>query len=187
MAEKQLNIRLSDEAKAKFDEAVKSSGLTQAEFLSQMLVLAESQDVKALVPEVATDIDSVEAHLNSIRDAYIASVKRYTNAYDIAADKVRSQLEALGTLTSENQRLTAENKEVSIRLAERDAELSRIKEEFAKIKAAANDAEKLKEELLETKEQLLELREKHQGDLEAMRQAHQSELIEALVKAMKEK
>ena len=57
MADKQLNMRISDETRAMFDELVKSSGMTQAEYFASLLQGAKTEEIKALVPDSAEEID----------------------------------------------------------------------------------------------------------------------------------
>jgi len=186
MAEKQLNMRISEDLKAQFDEAVKASGMSQADYFAMLMSTVSADELKAMVPEIATEIDAVRAHLDSVMDAYKMAVKRSTEAYEIASDKVRGQLEALGTLTNDNKRLTEENKQLSLDLASARDEIKRLSDELAKAQAIASETEDMRTQLTEAREKIVTMREQHQEAIDRERRESHEELMDALVKVFRE-
>lgn len=186
MAEKQLNMRLSEETRAMFDELVKSSGMTQAEYFASLLQGAKTEELKALVPDSAEEIDELDEKLARVRELYMMAVKRSTEAYEVASFKVKGQLEQLAAAMEENKQLKAlkaENERLEQELAEAQKKAA---EAMAEAQAKAAEADDLRKQLTEMREQLLKLREQHADEMAEERKAHQDELIASIVRVMQE-
>lgn len=168
----QLSMRIDDELRDKFAKLAEENGMSQPQMFAQLMAQAETDELKAMVPEIATEIDAVRTHLNSVMDAYTMAVKRSTEAYEIAADKVRGQLEAMGTLTSENKRLSEENRQLAADMEAAKAEAGRVSQELAEAQAKAAEADDLRKQLVEVREQVLTLREQHAEEMAEERKAH---------------
>lgn len=192
----QLSMRIDDELRDKFAKLAEENGMSQPQMFAQLMAQAETDELKAMVPEIATEIDAVRTHLNSVMDAYTMAVKRSTEAYEIAADKVRGQLEAMGTLTSENKRLSEENRQLAADVEAAKAETGRLEQELAEAQkkaaealaeAQARDAEAddLKRQLTEAREQILSLREQHAAELEKAKSESAKQIAEAREQLLK--
>lgn len=192
----QLSMRIDDELRDKFAKLAEENGMSQPQMFAQLMAQAKTDELKAMVPEIATEIDAVRTHLNSVMDAYTMAVKRSTEAYEIAADKVRGQLEAMGTLTSENKRLSEENRQLAADVEAAKAETGRLEQELAKAQAKAAEAlaeaqakaaeaDDLRKQLTEAREQYLKLSElrttemaQHAEEMAGLREQHAAELAE---------
>ena len=168
MADKQLNMRLSEETRAMFDELVKSSGMTQAEYFASLLQGAKTEELKALVPNSAEEIDELDGKLARVRELYMIAVKRSSEAYEVASYKVKGQLEQLAAAMAENKQLKTLK-----------AENERLSSELETAKAQAADADDLRNRLVEVREQILTLRVQHTDELEKAK----AESIQQLAKA----
>lgn len=180
MTDKQLNIRLPEDLKAKFDELAKSSGLKQGELFAMLLDLADKDALKALVPDAATDIDAFDAHVHALRDAYVAAIMRAKDAYTIASDKVRSELNAFAALTQQNQQMQVENRTLSQNLEDAKNEIARLKFDLSRAQMASNDTTTLKQQIVNLREQIVTLREEHAAELEKVRAEGFAQLLEVL-------
>ena len=180
MTDKQLNIRLPEDLKAKFDELAKSSGLKQGELFAMLLDLADKDALKALVPDAATDIDAFDAHVHALRDAYVAAIMRAKDAYTIASDKVRSELNAFAALTQQNQQMQIENRTLSQNLEDAKNEIARLKFDLSRAQMASNDTTTLKQQIVNLREQIVTLREEHAAELEKVRAEGFAQLLEVL-------
>ena len=180
MTDKQLNIRLPEDLKAKFDELAKSSGLKQGELFAMLLDLADKDALKALVPDAATDIDAFDAHVHALRDAYVAAIMRAKDAYTIASDKVRNELNAFGALTQQNQQMQVENRTLSQNLEDAKNEIARLKCDLSRAQMASNDTTTLKQQIVNLREQIVTLREEHAAELEKVRAEGFAQLLEVL-------
>lgn len=168
MADKQLNMRLSEETRAMFNELVKSSGMTQAEYFASLLQGAKTEELKALVPDSAEEIDELDEKLARVRELYMTAIKRSSEAYEIASFKVKGQLDQLASTMEENKQLKALK-----------AENERLSSELETAKAQAADADDLRNRLVEVREQILTLRVQHTDELEKAK----AESIQQLAKA----
>jgi hypothetical protein len=180
MTDKQLNIRLPEDLKAKFDELAKSSGLKQGELFAMLLDLADKDALKALVPDAATDIDAFDAHVHALRDAYVAAIMRAKDAYTIASDKVRSELNAFAALTQQNQQMQVENRTLSQNLEDAKNEIAHLKFDLSRAQMASNDTTTLKQQIVNLREQIVTLREEHAAELEKVRAEGFAQLLEVL-------
>ncbi len=180
MTDKQLNIRLPEDLKAKFDELAKSSGLKQGELFAMLLDLADKDALKALVPDAATDIDAFDAHVHALQDAYVAAIMRAKDAYTIASDKVRSELNAFAALTQQNQQMQVENRTLSQNLEDAKNEIARLKFDLSRAQMASNDTTTLKQQIVNLREQIVTLREEHAAELEKVRAEGFAQLLEVL-------
>lgn len=204
LAEKQLNMRISEETRAMFDELVKSSGMTQAEYFASLLQGAKTEELKALVPDSAGEIDELDEKLARVRELYMMAVKRSTEAYEVASFKVKGQLEQLAAAMEENKQLKAlkaENERLEQELAQAQAkaaeaddlrkQLTEMREQILSLREQhAAELEKAKTEsakqIAEAREQLLKLREQHAEEMAEERKVHQDELIASIVRVMQE-
>ena len=175
MADKQLNMRLSEETRAMFDELVKSSGMTQAEYFASLLQGAKTEELKALVPNSAEEIDELDGKLARVRELYMMAVKRSTEAYEVASFKVKGQLEQLAAAMEENKQLKTLK-----------AENERLSGELETAKAQAAEADDLRKRLVEAREQLLTLREQHTDELEKAKAESAKQLNEARERGLAE-
>lgn len=175
MADKQLNMRLSEETRAMFDELVKSSGMTQAEYFASLLQGAKTEELKALVPNSAEEIDELEGKLARVRELYMIAVKRSSEAYEVASYKVKDQLEQLAAAMAENKQLKTLK-----------AENERLSGELETAKAQAAEADGLRNRLAEAREQLLTLREQHTDELEKAKAESAKQLNEARERGLAE-
>jgi predicted RNase H-like nuclease (RuvC/YqgF family) len=180
MTDKQLNIRLPEDLKAKFDELAKSSGLKQGELFAMLLDLADKDALKALVPDAATDIDAFDAHVHALRDAYVAAIMRAKDAYTIASDKVRNELNTFAALTQQNQQMQVENLTLSKKLKDAKNEIARLKIDLASAQVITNDATTMKQQIVNLREQIVTLREEHAAELEKVRAEGFAQLLEVL-------
>jgi len=167
MADKQLNMRLSEETRAMFDELVKSSGMTQAEYFASLLQGAKTEELKALVPNSAEEIDELDGKLARVRELYMIAVKRSSEAYEVASYKVKGQLEQLAAAMAENKQLKTLK-----------AENERLSGELETAKAQAAEANDLRKRLVEAREQILSLREQHADELEKARAEGFAQIME---------
>lgn len=175
MADKQLNMRLSEETRAMFDELVKSSGMTQAEYFASLLQGAKTEELKALVPNSAEEIDELDEKLVRVRELYMIAVKRSSEAYEVASFKVKGQLEQLAAAMEENKQLKALK-----------AENERLSGELETAKAQTAEADDLRNRLVEAREQLLTLREQHTDELEKAKAESAKQLNEARERGLAE-
>lgn len=175
MADKQLNMRLSEETRAMFDELVKSSGMTQAEYFASLLQGAKTEELKALVPDSAGEIDELDEKLARVRELYMMAVKRSSEAYEVASYKVKDQLEQLAAAMAENKQLKTLK-----------AENERLSGELETAKAQAAEADGLRNRLAEAREQLLTLREQHTDELEKAKAESANQLNEARERGLAE-
>ena len=171
----QLSMRIDDELRDKFAKLAEENGMSQPQMFAQLMAQAETDELKAMVPEIATEIDAVRTHLNSVMDAYTMAVKRSTEAYEIAADKVRGQLGLLAAAMEENKQLKALK-----------AENERLEQELAEAQAKAAEADALRKQLTEAREQYLKLSElrttemaQHAEEMADLRDRHADELKKA--------
>lgn len=167
MADKQLNMRLSEETRAMFDELVKSSGMTQAEYFASLLQGAKTEELKAMVPDAAEEIDELDEKLARVRELYMIAVKQSQEAYEVASFKVKGQLEQLAAAMEENRQLKALK-----------AENERLSRELEAAKAQAVEADALRKQLIEAREQILSLREQHADELEKARAEGFAQIME---------
>jgi len=175
MADKQLNMRLSEETRAMFDELVKSSGMTQAEYFARLLQGAKTEELKALVPQSAEEIDELDEKLARVRELYMVAIKRSSEAYEIASYKVKGQLEQLAAAMAENKQLKTLK-----------AENERLSSELETAKAQTAEADDLRNRLVEAREQLLTLREQHTDELEKAKAESAKQLNEARERGLAE-
>jgi len=175
MADKQLNMRLSEETRAMFDELVKSSGMTQAEYFARLLQGAKTEELKALVPQSAEEIDELDEKLARVRELYMIAIKRSSEAYEIASYKVKGQLEQLAAAMAENKQLKTLK-----------AENERLSSELETAKAQTAEADDLRNRLVEAREQLLTLREQHTDELEKAKAESAKQLNEARERGLAE-
>jgi len=175
MADKQLNMRLSEETRAMFDELVKSSGMTQAEYFASLLQGAKTEELKALVPNSAEEIDELDGKLARVRELYMIAVKRSSEAYEVASYKVKGQLEQLAAAMAENKQLKTLK-----------AENERLSSELETAKAQTAEADDLRNRLVEAREQLLTLREQHTDELEKAKAESAKQLNEARERGLAE-
>ena len=175
MADKQLNMRLSEETRAMFDELVKSSGMTQAEYFARLLQGAKTEELKALVPQSAEESDELDEKLSRVRELYMIAIKRSSEAYEIASYKVKGQLEQLAAAMAENKQLKTLK-----------AENERLSSELETAKAQTAEADDLRNRLVEAREQLLTLREQHTDELEKAKAESAKQLNEARERGLAE-
>ena len=145
-----------------------------------LLDLADKDALKALVPDAATDIDAFDAHVHALRDAYVAAIMRAKDAYTIASDKVRSELNAFAALTQQNQQMQVENRTLSQNLKDAKNEIARLKIDLGRAQVASNDTTTLKQQIVNLREQIVTLREEHAAELEKVRAESFSQLLEVL-------
>jgi predicted RNase H-like nuclease (RuvC/YqgF family) len=105
---------------------------------------------------------------------------RAKDAYTIASDKVRSELNAFAALTQQNQQMQVENLTLSKKLKDAKNEIARLKIDLASAQVITNDATTMKQQIVNLREQIVTLREEHAAELEKVRAESFSQLLEVL-------
>ena len=180
MSEKtQKNMRLSASTRDRFDAICRDAGKTPDAVLTELLAYAEVDRLKAMVPDAATDVDAFDAHIDAIRDVYHAAIQRSADAYDIAAEKVRSRLDSLASLVPENHRLQDESKQLKQELDDVRTENRRLAADLAAATAAGSEAEELRAQVTQLREQMVSLREQHAVEVSQLQDDLRSARTEA--------
>lgn len=211
----QLSMRIEDDLRDAFAKLADENKLSQPQMFAKMMEVIGKEELKHAVPDAATELDEVEAAVHKVLDLHRAAVQRANDAYEIARDKVRQELDQLAATVKENQELRETDKALREQLAavtqERDeatkaleadveaakAEAGRISQELAEAQkkaaealaeaqARAAEADDLKRQLTEAREQILSLREQHAAELEKVRAEGFAQIIE-YVKAQQSK
>ena len=168
----QLSMRVDDELRDRFAKLADENKLSQPAMFAKMMEVIGKEELKQAVPDAATELDEVEAAVHKVLDLHRAAVQRANDAYEIARDRVRSELDQLAATVKENREL----READKALREQLAAVTQERDEATKaLEAARAEVERLKAELQGTKEELTETQKSQYSDL-----------MESLVRVMQE-
>ena len=167
--QKQLNLRPSESEREVFNKMASRLGLTQTELFCKLLADAQTDELKASVPDLADEIDAVNAHLTAIGTAFEASVSRYKNADAIAASKVRKQLEVLASEAEDAKELRSENETLKETMEALRAENARLTSELSQITETVDEVSDLKNEIIRLREELIGIKEEHAVEIQKIR------------------
>lgn len=143
----QQNFVVSEELDEKIRSAAQKQGLSVAAFLRAAASKAIVDDFKSVIPDQADDIDIFETNLENIRVSYQQALKASKDAYEIAANKVRGELQALENLTQRNSELEAQRLSDQEKIAELQKQLEAAGKDLERVKDLQDENKKLRADL----------------------------------------
>ena len=166
---KQMNTLVPGDLYQAIKDYCTSHNIQISAFVEMATTEYIKDDIRHAVPAQATAMDQFSTYLNNIKDAYYAALQASAVAYDVAANKVRHQLDTLQATVAKNQELEDRIKEQSkmyadLRLQKQDMEakikdkddiIEQLKRDLASSASAASAAEAAEEE---AKEELMAAR-----------------------------
>lgn len=176
--QKQLNLRPSESEREVFNKMASRLGLTQSELFSKLLSNAQTDELKVSVPDLADEIDAVNAHITAIRTAYEASVSRYKDADAAAAEKVRNQLLVLSREAQAAKELRTENAELKESMETLRAENARLTSELSQITETTDEVSQLRDENMRLREELISIKEVHESEIKKVRDEEFAKLMQ---------
>jgi|GEM_PF-3715756 len=134
------SVRLGEVEREKLNRFVSESGLSNKDFISDLISMYEMQKAKTAEPVFAEDIKELETVTRRMNAIYVNMVERVNSMMMESAEQVKSEKEVyekkLAELSAENQRLKSE-----LEISER--ERAQLEERAEKLEAVAADARAL--------------------------------------------
>lgn len=187
--DKQLTTNISSKEYEEVRAYCETKGISLAALVRTGISSAMLSDYKKIVPDHADEIDDVRMKMDFIMDAYRSALERANDAYDIAANKVRGQLEALGNLTDQVKEkdtqissLRDQIEKLQMQLTEKNSVISGLQKELEEAKNNSADMEGLKKENTELKSKLADLQLRHNEEIKQLQDDNFQKILE-IVKA----
>lgn len=173
--DKQINFTLCEKRKEDLDEYCKETGLSQNAAMNKATDLLLMHDLKTRVPDMISNIDDFELHVNRLLSLYKESIEHSLLADERAKKDVKEQLDGMGKLLDDLR----ETREKNNNLEKENTRLRKENEMF-QTSISLEKFETLKLENIKLREELSNIREKHSKEIEEIRNEQWKKFLELI-------